>query len=251
MAKTSRPPAQAIVASAGAYSTFGGDNNVFSQEAAIASGQGVDLGNGMVGINLPAPVTRNGVPARSGMGAEAQALMADDIVVAGQFGYKNTPGTFYDPKNTKQVRKKYKGEDPERPAQILEAPTWTSNPVRPRTIAAGYDPEDKKLTVVFRDGTVYNYYDVPPAIWNRFHTMHSKGLFIRNVLDGYDRGQARLSLIEDIDLQQEFYVNRVNQQVSGGLGNWKPKRIAKVPKSSHGKNSPRSSTKGRQSPRTK
>jgi hypothetical protein len=253
MAKTSRPPSSAIIAGAGAYSVFGADNTPFNQDAAIEFGQAVDLGNGQLMLDLPAPVTRNGIPAKSGMGAEAQALMADDLAVAQRFGYKNTPGTFYNPST--------KGVTGDRPAPILEAPTWTSNPVRPRTVAAGYaldadgDGSLGTLTVIFRDGTVYNYYDVPKQVWNYFHTLHTKGLYIKNILDGYPRGRAALTFEEELDIKQNFYQARVNQQISGGLGNWRPKRPARIPRAqtqTKSANKPsRSANKGGKAPKSK
>jgi hypothetical protein len=122
---------------------------------------------------------------------------------------------------------------------------------RPRTIAAGYDPDWQKLTIVFRDGTVWNYYDVPKEVWNYFHSLHSKGLYIKSTLDGYDYGPADVTFQEQLDLKQEFYINRVNQQISGGIGNWSPKRLTKVPRANQGRNPARASNKGRQAPRTK
>lgn len=65
------------------------------------------------------------------------------------------------------------------PSALADLPTSTSNWRRPRTVAAGYDynPETDTgvLTVVFRDGTFYNYYDVPAAVWIEFHNSFSKG----------------------------------------------------------------------------
>jgi hypothetical protein len=46
------------------------------------------------------------------------------------------------------------------PVPITVNPTRTSNPSRPRTLAAGYDGKTDTMTVVFRDGAVYEYYDV-------------------------------------------------------------------------------------------
>lgn len=69
-------------------------------------------------------------------------------------------------------------------------PTSTINPERPRTTAAGYDPKRKVLTVVFRDGTLYNYYDVKPTTWGNFARAISKGRNIKKFLDGHRRGPA-------------------------------------------------------------
>jgi hypothetical protein len=56
-----------------------------------------------------------------------------------------------------------------------DVPTSSTNYSRPRTVAAGYDPERKTMTVVFRDGTFYNYYEVTEAEWLSFKSSYSKG----------------------------------------------------------------------------
>ena len=71
------------------------------------------------------------------------------------------------------------------PAAISLIPTSTINPQRPRTVAAGYDPKRNVLTVVFRDGTFYNYYNVAPNIWGEFRKVTSKGRYIKKVLDAH------------------------------------------------------------------
>jgi hypothetical protein len=58
---------------------------------------------------------------------------------------------------------------------LTDIPTSSINPGRPRTVAAGYDPKTKTMTVVFRDGTFYNYYDVTPGEWLNFSASYSKG----------------------------------------------------------------------------
>ena len=57
--------------------------------------------------------------------------------------------------------------------------TPSTNPPRPRTQAAGYDPNDQVLTIVFRDSTWWSYYDVPPDVWEAFKTTDSPGKFLR------------------------------------------------------------------------
>jgi hypothetical protein len=61
-------------------------------------------------------------------------------------------------------------------------------------LSAGYEIEvgrdTGKLTVQFRDGTWYNYYEVEPNIWDAFKSAVSKGRFIVAVLDSYPRGFA-------------------------------------------------------------
>lgn len=56
-----------------------------------------------------------------------------------------------------------------------DIPTSSTNYSRPRTVAAGYDPERQTMTVVFRDGTFYNYYEVSAGEWQAFKASVSKG----------------------------------------------------------------------------
>lgn len=56
-----------------------------------------------------------------------------------------------------------------------DVPTSSTNYQRPRTVAAGYDAERQVMTVVFRDGTFYNYYQVSAGEWEAFHASYSKG----------------------------------------------------------------------------
>ena len=58
--------------------------------------------------------------------------------------------------------------------------TTSSNPKRPRTLKAGYDPKTETLTVVFRDGTWWNYYDVPGYLWEGFVLSESKGQYLES-----------------------------------------------------------------------
>jgi hypothetical protein len=58
--------------------------------------------------------------------------------------------------------------------------TTSSNPKKPRTLKAGYDYKTETLTVVFRDGTWWNYYDVPPYIWEGFVLAPSKGPYLES-----------------------------------------------------------------------
>ena len=68
-------------------------------------------------------------------------------------------------------------------ANITQSPTYTTNPERPRTLGAGYDVTRYILTVQFRDNTLYNYYDVPPHIWEQFRGSSSKGKYMQRELD--------------------------------------------------------------------
>lgn len=113
-----------------------------------------------------------------------------------------------------------------RPVANLDIPTSSSNVSRPRTLAAGYylyvgerakpyDDRRGKVTVMFRDGTLYNYYDVPPGVWQQFRNSISKGPMLnrRNKNQGSDgillsfaHGPADLS---DVPEELQRYIYRV------------------------------------------
>jgi hypothetical protein len=65
---------------------------------------------------------------------------------------------------------------------ITYNPTSSSNPGRPRTLAAGYDGLTHTMALVFREGAVYEYYDVTPAEWQRLKRSASPGKFLNRVL---------------------------------------------------------------------
>lgn len=67
-----------------------------------------------------------------------------------------------------------------RPAPLTLIPTTTSNPKRPRTVAAGYEQKRKTMTVLFRDGVLFNFYDVDLKTWEAFKGAFSKGLWLEN-----------------------------------------------------------------------
>lgn len=65
-------------------------------------------------------------------------------------------------------------------------PTPSINPPRPRTLAAGYDSKARVLRIRFRDGTPWEYYDVPPNVWQNFKKVKSPGRFVNRVLNNYE-----------------------------------------------------------------
>lgn len=104
----------------------------------------------------------------------------------------------------------------EEPAPITLTPTSTTNPDRPRTVAAGYDSKQKKLTVIFRDGTYYNYFDVDYETWRSFKRVRSKGRFILQYLDGHSRGIADVSTIPSYARETAHRFIRTGQSFRGG-----------------------------------
>jgi hypothetical protein len=74
----------------------------------------------------------------------------------------------------------YTGDDSE---LLPYRPTNTSNPARPRTVAAGYDRVNHILFVRFRDGAGYEYHDVTQSQWREFRSAPSPGRYINRVLN--------------------------------------------------------------------
>ena len=169
--------------------------------------------------------------AKTGQFAEARSLYFDESVKASQFGYDLTTGKYYIQGG--QVWTNL-AEDPrdyeEAPAPITIKPTSTINPHRPRTVAAGYRPGTSEdgtagtLTVIFRDGTYYNYYEVPTWLWQNFKRVKSKGRFIAKYLDSYPRGYADINYITAIAQKTEYYISRTNQIMSQGTQGIRPRR---------------------------
>jgi KTSC domain len=102
-----------------------------------------------------------------------------------------------------------------------DIPTSSTNYSRPRTVAAGYDPKEGTLTVVFRDGTVYNYYGVSSEEWLAFYASYSKGkhwLNPKNSKQSYEgvflsknRGDADLSKLDPRIVEAVYRVARTAQ----------------------------------------
>lgn len=107
-------------------------------------------------------------------------------------------------------------------AALTVVPTSTTDPTRPRTVAAGYDTKTKTLTVLFRqqgrtdDGDPYNYYDVDNRTWQNFKRARSKGRFILTYLDSHPRGWAEASAVSDF-AKAALEPIHAAQQAAGGF----------------------------------
>ena len=158
--------------------------------------------------------------------SQAYALLEDQPEAAAM-GFDVTSGTYYDPKSynnlSSRARDKSYG-----PAAITQRPTSTSNPRRPRTVAAGYDKERQVLTLVFRDGTFYNYYDVSANMWQTFKSLPSKGKYIKRYLDGKPRGEASMSYVSKNAQELVYRVSRTNQILYQGNESYRPRRQPKL-----------------------
>lgn len=107
----------------------------------------------------------------------------------------------------------------DRPVPLTDIPTSSTNAKRPYTVAAGWQrypgqrgADDAKgtLTIMFRDGTLYNYYNVENSVWIKFHSSLSKGAYLnRNsvnpLLNSYNHGPASLEGVSFKD-QEKFYI---------------------------------------------
>jgi hypothetical protein len=50
--------------------------------------------------------------------------------------------------------------------------------------SASYDTENKVLTVVFNNGSIYNYIDVPWEVFTKFRMSDSQGKFLNTKIKG-------------------------------------------------------------------
>jgi hypothetical protein len=154
--------------------------------------------------------------------------------------------------NNEYLAAYYRGVETYEPATISLAPTQTSNPDRPRTVAAGYDYTRKVLTLVFRDDTYYNYYDVVASDWRDFIKAPSKGQWLLNSgVEGHRHGPANSPQIS-VGVRAAIHrVLRQQQQHTGGKRKdsyiretVRQSKATSTPKGAQGKNT---TTKGRNS----
>lgn len=61
-----------------------------------------------------------------------------------------------------------------------------------RIVEMGYDPETASVYVRFKDGVAWCYMNVPEDVWHEFVAAPSKGSFIHNVLDAYEKCAANI-----------------------------------------------------------
>lgn len=104
-------------------------------------------------------------------------------------------------------------EDNSSPAELTDIPTSTTDVLRPRTVAAGYDSDRRVMTIVFREGAVFNYYDVSPGEWQTFHSSFSKGALLvkGSVFDLKEKSPAVLENLDPLIYAEISYVARLAQ----------------------------------------
>ena len=158
-------------------------------------------------------------PGYKGLPVSAGAGEFDDIIPLTKLIKDKNTLEYYDPETGSEyanLAQMYNmdgaqdGED-ESAAPISVVPTSTINPERPRTVAAGYDSKEQKITVVFRDGTYYNYYQVTPQEWQAFKARVSKGRYIYSYLDSKPRGPADVGAISAQARRAFYKIARASQ----------------------------------------
>lgn len=188
------------------------------------------------GLNS-AQIVRKYLGANQGYGKydRMAAGYGDDEAVASALGLPpGVAGTFYDPiqrsaeydRSAEEDARFLDEEITSLGATVLtDVPTSSTNYSRPRTVAAGWDPATNTMTVVFRDGTFYNYYEVTLGEWEAFHASFSKGAPWLNrgfsngkqTADGLfinkPRGYADVSSLPANVQEQLYRVARANQLV--------------------------------------
>lgn len=207
------------------------------EEIRLLAAQGLDPRIGQYNIDSNAAVElmagqwANGIPQvinQSSLAALPLASQYGEFAKTGKFReakdiFDTESDTFYKPSEYDNW-----ASDPrdhvQEAAPISVYPTNTINPDRPRTVAAGYrantsqDRRKGTLTVIFRDGSYYNYYEVDPTTWHYFKMAPSKGRFIRKYLDSHPRGYADVPYITAIAAKLQYKIARTNQMIAKGKG---------------------------------
>lgn len=118
---------------------------------------------------------------------------------------------------------------------LVQDPTTSTDVNRPRTVAAAYSPDEEKLTVVFRDNTYYNYYEVTETEWKEFKKEYSKGRYILEKLNSKPRGAATMGDVPEELLKYAYLSSRANQvgkltKAHGHNNQYRPGQALNLPK---------------------
>lgn len=175
------------------------------------------------GWDIADPSTAADAEERADLLAELEAR-AETLAAMG-LGPEDIAARWYNPK----AQDEYTGvEMPRVGAGLTDIPTSTTNFKRPRTVAAGWKENDDDyqkgtLTVIFRDGTPYNFYDVPRSVWIKFHNSISKGRPYLNTTfpREYAHGPADVSSLSDSMRDAVYMAVRTTQLYYGsGQGHY-------------------------------
>jgi hypothetical protein len=97
--------------------------------------------------------------------------------------------------------------------EMRSAPT--SNPTRPRALVIAYAPEANRLIVVFRDGTWWQYNDVPTNMWLGLKNSPSTGKYLKSSgLDSWkDMGPADIDEMPASIKEQISYTSQIASSI--------------------------------------
>lgn len=175
---------------------------------------------------FPTPKERARVRAIIGSAANPAASRDSQAYSELEYAFENQSDIYYAPKNvTSSQKMELNGEESSVAFADTDIPTSSTNYSRPRTVAAGYDATRQTMTVVFRDGTFYNYYEVTTGEWQAFKASVSKGnpwLNKANRYQGSDglfvgkpRGPADVSSISPEVRELLYKIVRAKQVTKG------------------------------------
>lgn len=163
-----------------------------------------------------------GIPETPGENLFGDMLRAGPYeAIAFETGYGMTVGEYFEDEADKFYRSGKRAPTiissvGHEAAPLTYIPTSTTNPERPRTVAAGWDRDRNVLTVMFRDGTFYNYYGVSGLEWSNFVSARSKGRFIKAYLDAKVRGFADTGSVPEAHQRLLYKAARTAQVMRGG-----------------------------------
>lgn len=99
------------------------------------------------------------------------------------------------PAKADQNYQRYAVSPPDSDGYVWIVPSATSNPIRPRTKAIGYNIKERRVRTVFRQGSpaspnaTWAYDDVSPQEWERLRRVSSTGKYINRVLNSHPYGR--------------------------------------------------------------
>jgi hypothetical protein len=178
---------------------------------------------------------------------DVNSQMKEDALVRLGLTGSDYASRYFDPKDNSFYEDKPVA-DPGQGVPLTDVPTSTTNYRRPRTVAAGWAPYPDDLsigtlTVVFRDGTPYNFYKVPRSVWIKFSSAISKGKGFLNeksrvqanqgTLLKYEHGPADISTLDPAILELVYTAARTTQiyyrTPKGGPGHYQTRYVSKEP----------------------
>lgn len=101
--------------------------------------------------------------------------------------------------------------------ELRSAPT--TNPNRPRALTIGYSPNERKLIVVFRDNTWWEYRNVPAEMWVALKASKSTGKYLRESgLDNWgDMGPANQTSLSESTKVRFSQASMIAGRIQSGI----------------------------------